>query len=518
MARTNARRTDMSSSTVRTIAALAFSVGAVVSMIAYLVPPGSFPVGFDVFRSMWLAREYATSGMPSSIAWAAHTGLDERFADQQLGFDLLLALLCGKDIDNDSVPPLLYCITAVRLSMLWLAARWLCPKLSPLWILALPALSQVCLFRMTTLLSLSLASIFLYLLVAANARRSRGMKCSPWWLSLSAMGFGYCHGAFALVLFVFFVGICGARIEGRPMRSSLLDAQYVILGLLVAAIARPDFPDIVDVLFDLNLGNLVSNSTGELLIRPTELYPLLLDDLLRTEWTFLLGLAVLAFSAWRSRASARWSVILPALAMAVAAFASRRMFEIAAPLLWMAIATALGGAMRALVAISLFFVACVWHLPTADRGAEQNRIRDVAPAADWIAARANAGDVVFVTDFGASSPLAWHTRKSDLRFTGAIDPVFMWSRDPQAWHDYLLVKTCEAEQPLHIIERRFNARFIAFVLGDTAPGLPLGATASHIRKAIGDEVRQGRRVDAFVARPDCPRDASNWVVFDLCPP
>src|SRR5688572_23401443 len=74
-------------------------LAALLGLAAWLVPWASHPVGFDVFRSLLIARTWAEQGFPSTLPAAAFTGLDDRFADQQLTFDWLLAL-CGGHADS----------------------------------------------------------------------------------------------------------------------------------------------------------------------------------------------------------------------------------------------------------------------------------------------------------------------------------------------------------------------------------------------------------------------------------
>ena len=83
-------------------------LGALLGLAAWLVPWQSYPVGFDVFRTLLVARTWAEQGFPASLPAAAFTGLDHTFADQQLAFDGLLALCGGRGLDTGLVPPALW--------------------------------------------------------------------------------------------------------------------------------------------------------------------------------------------------------------------------------------------------------------------------------------------------------------------------------------------------------------------------------------------------------------------------
>ncbi len=496
---------------------LLVSVGALTGLCAWLVPWGSFPVGYDVFRSLWIARTWAERGFPASLPPAAFTGLDRHFGDQQLAFDGLLALVGGRDLDLAWVPPLLWGVVIVQATSWWAAARALRRDASPWWILLLPALSQAWLFRCTTLRTMLLSSTFLYLLLVLVAVRGRGGALRPWWLALAAAGFCYCHGAVLLVPWLWCLAAIGVRIERGVGSLPWRDGPWLLVGMLVAGIARPDFPANLRVWFDLNLGTPWAIATGDLAVRPTELLPLPLADLLATEWTFLLATGWLLVLLLRRGRAACWAVAIPALFFAVAALLSRRMFELAAPLLLLALVANWRGTLSFAGAAAGFALAGFVHAPLAAAGAEANRMRELLPVSRWLRQRARPCDLVFVTDWGASSPLAWFTRDSGLRFSGAIDPVFLWSEDPAASRDWQAIKAARVAEPLQLVRQRFGARFVAFPLGDAAAGAPAGTTANSLRQAMGRELAAGRPVEAFVLDPERPQDPRNWVVIDLAP-
>ncbi|MCK5941247.1 MAG: hypothetical protein KAI24_04685 [Planctomycetes bacterium] len=496
---------------------LLIGAGALIALMVYLVPAASHPVGYDVFRSLWIARTWAESGFPDAMPSAAFTGLEHHFGDQQLGFDWLVALVGGSDLDESVVPPMIWALVGLQGVALWLAARALRRDASPLWMLLLPAVSQTWMFRCTTLRTMLLSSSLVLLVIVVATLRAQRAKVRPHWLLLATAAFGYCHGAVVLPIVLWSLSAIGARLANGPGGLPWRDGPWVLLGVIVSGVVRPDFPANLRVWADLNLGTPWAALQGELEVRPFELLPLGVGDLLATEWTFLLGGAACVWLAVTARDRRRWPLLLPTMFMIVAALLSRRMMELATPMIVLYLAVTWRGGLRWWAAAALFALGVVVHVPTARAGAEANRIRELVPVADWLCARARPGDLVFVTDWGVSSPLTWYTRGHELRFTGMIDPVFMWSHHPELWQAWQQVKLVEAADPFDIVRHRFGARFVAFSIADAPAHLPPGSTANSLREALAREVAAGHPVEAFVVYPDRPADPANWVVVDLAP-
>src|SRR5262245_57744924 len=211
------------------VAGLLVSVGAVMALSVWLVPPGSYPVGYDVFRSLRIARSWATAGFPSTLPDAAFTGLDDHFADQQLGFDALLTVCCGADIDGRCVPALVWMLVVAQALMIWIAARWLRPGVTPAWLLLLPSLSQAWLFRSTALRTMLLCAGFVILLLGVAALRARGRGRAAW-LAVPAAAFAYCHGAVVLPLVLWCVAALGTRLDRGAGRLPWRDGAWVLGG------------------------------------------------------------------------------------------------------------------------------------------------------------------------------------------------------------------------------------------------------------------------------------------------
>ncbi|MGE3174461.1 MAG: hypothetical protein AB7O97_17655 [Planctomycetota bacterium] len=490
---------------------------ALVGLFSVLVPWGSYPVGFDVFRSLLIAWTWANEGFPQLLPMAGHTGLDVHFADQQLGLDALLRVLGGRAVGPGLVPPLLWGLVAVQGLALWWAVRLLRPDASAWWILLLPLVSQAWMFRCTTLRAMLLAVPLLVLLLAVTTARARGAAVRPWPLAVCTGLFAYCHGAVEVPVLLWALGAAGARFEGG--RLPWRDGAWVLGGLLVAAFARPDFPHNLWLWNVLNLGLLRAKLDPSMQVLPSELQPLAVSDLLATEWTFLLAAALAVVLSLRAgqRGRPAWSALLPVLLLVLAAVLSRRMLEMAAPAVLWAIAVHWRWRLPVGVAVAGFAAACWVHAPLASAGAEVNRVHELQTIGEWLAGRARLGDRVFVTDWGASSPLAWHTRARRLRFSGAVDPVYMWAHDPALWAEWQDVKLARAEDPLRIVRDRFGARFLVFAVADAAAGAAPGTTANALRRALGAAAERGVTFawhHVYVDDPDHPRD---WIAVDFGP-
>lgn len=489
-------------------------LAALLVLTVALVPWDSYPVGFDVFRSLLIARTWAEQGFPATLPQAAFTGLDQHFADQQLALDGLLALLGGKDLGTGLVPPVLWLLFVLQGVAIWLGLRLVKPGQTPAWVILLPAISQAWLFRNTTLRALMLGNPCLVLLLAVCAARARGSATRPWWLLLCTAGFCYAHGAVELPPLLWLLGAVGTWLERGRRSFPWRDGLWVLGGLLLAALLRPDFPHNLQLWRVLNLGLLEAKGSGAVRVLPTELLPLSLGDLLRTEWTFLLAVAALALHGLLTK-ERRWSLLLPAALLVLAALTSRRLLELATPTLLLTLAATLPWRPRLWQAALLATIGCAAHVPLALEGGEDNRVPELQGVAQWLQGRSKPGDLVFVTDWGASSPLAFYTMGSGLRFSGMIDPVYMWAAEPELWQQWQAIKEAQVDDPIAVMRERFGARFLVFNIADSVPDQPPGTTANKIRSAMAVARKQGQIVAVFASYPDQPTNPRNWIAVEL---
>jgi hypothetical protein len=505
----------------RAVAIGACGLAVLLGLAAWLVPWGSYPVGFDVFRSLLVARAWAQDGFPQALPQFAFTGLDQQFADPQLAFDALLALCGGSQLDTGLVAPMIWTLVVLQGAVFWGCLRLLRPEQTPAWILLLPVVSEVWLFRCTELRSMQLAILFLLPLVAVTAARARGgqqrsRRPHAAWLCLCTAGYAYSHAAVEVPLLLWLLGAIGARLENGRGSFPWRDGGCILAGLAAAAVLRPDFPANLRLWTVANGGLVLAKILGTVRVLPAELLPLHPADLIAVEWPFLLLAGCAIGSAVRAREGRRWSLLLPAALLVAGALSSRRMFEMAAPALLLALAAGCRWRPHVALAAALCALGCWIHVPRAAAGAAGNRVPELQQVADWLRGRARPGDLVFVTDWAASSALGFFLQDRGVRFSGGIDPVLMWAARPDLWREWEAVKEARAADPIATARERFGARFLVFSIADAPAGLPPGTTANAIEKAMGPAKAKGQIVEPiFAVHPDRLGDPRNWMALEL---
>ncbi len=485
---------------------VAACLAALAAVLIYLVPWGSTPVGWDVWWNLLVAQTWAADGFPSAMPQAGFTVLAEQYGDRQLAFHGLLALIGGADLGPSMVPPVVWGLVMLNGIALLLSLRLLGLRATPLWLLLLPALSASWLFRATALRDMLLGSVFLLPLVATLAARASGRSVRPAWLVLLAAGFTYSHGAVVLPLVLAALSALGTLLDQRRWS---LDMLYVLLGTALACVLRPDFPHNLGLLATLNFDMPMANLRGEIGMVPVEFLPLAFKELLRRETPLLLAMSFCAVTLIRRRSDRYLSLALPIAFLALAALLSQRFLELAAPLVLMLLVCLRRGSLpKSWLLLAL--VVLPWQISSADRDAQGNRNPALSEVGAYLKQRARPGDMVFVTDWALSSPLAWYTRGSGLRFTGVIDPILMFDHDPEIWRDWLAIKTGADEDPIATVRERFGARFLVFSASDGA--------GDYLKLAVGAAMQTGLQPEMFLTPfPELPKDARNWVVFDLQP-
>ncbi len=458
---------------------LALAIFGCLGIFVYLAPLGSWPVGFDVWWNLHIARMFAESGIPAAVPEAGFTQLARSFADRQLGFHGLLALIGGARLGPAAVPPFVWGLATLQVVVVFFCARLANRRVSALWLFLLPALSSTWLFRLTALRDMALAVLPLLALLTLLGLPDPAGRRRKFAIAGLAAFFGYVHGAFALPLGLGLVVRVGHRLAGGALRLGAL--VPVLAGLTVALVVRPDFPANLELLCTLNVRMPLGVFSGALQITPTEFAAPGLGLLLRSSLPALIAAGVLVGLALCRRAA--WPFVLPAVAVSVGAVFGSRLFELAVPLLVIALAASAGSRrpwIEALVAVALLF----HMLPTARQSVRANRFPELAQVGDWLRDRARPGDVVFVTGWGMTSPLAWATRGLQLRFTGVTDPSLMWAESPTDFDAWWRIKSAQDPDPIGTLRRHFRARFVVFVAGDAAPGHPAGETQRYLLAAI----------------------------------
>jgi hypothetical protein len=480
---------------MKTAGLLLLALAALLGAFVWLVPAGSFPVGFDVFWNVHVAKTWAESGFPEATPEAAFTTFAEHFVDRQIAFTGLIALAGGAELDLSLVPPLIWLLAALQALVLFACLRALRPGASPLWLLLLPALSFTWTFRNCALRDMNLAVNAILGVVTVAVLRARGRRVPAFVLFLCGVAFGFSH---AFLLLPFTLGtlvVLGARRNAR-------DVLWLLAGLVLPLFLKPDFPHCLQTAWVWNLRFPFLTVTGSL-IAPSEFSPYPLADLLRWNTPFLLALGAFVYCIATKRIDAALAV--PVLAMCAAAFYWRRFFEVATPLLILALADARRGRFPLLV-LALAALAWPWHLHEAQRSTQVNRQTDLVAVADWVIEHGQRGDVVFVTDWALTSPLCWFTRGSGLAFTGVNDVSPMWAASPQRSDQWHAIKRAQDPDPLRTITVDFRARLLVQDIADTSPGQPAGATAEYLWQALARAEQRGWRIlSAQIGRWRCYR-------------
>ena len=540
----------------------------------WLVPPGSVPVGFDAWWSLFLGKTLASQGFPSSIPAAGWTPYAEHFADKHLLLSGLLALAYGKDLGPEHAAPLIWGLVLLQALGLFWALRILRPTASPLWLLLLPALSSTWVFRSTALRDLPLALAFLAPLLASlvqdaqdakgdihspppgsagnakgdshvlpsssavdakedskakrdtpslpsaqdtkedthslpsapeakgdveakgnsakgdakgdthawipgsgagHPRAPEGGRAPRWRTFLLSLAYCYSHGAWLLPLLCAVLVGLGARLQRGKFAFRPLG--LLLLAWIPALLLRPDFPANLKLLGLMNFGMPWAILQGELRVVPTEFLPYSLGDLLR--WNAPLLLAGLALPLLAKARRLPLSLLLPILFVLLGLACA-----------WRPRLSALRPGLPALQprlpawTLALLLPLGWLQVRAARPSVEANRFPALQEVATWLRANGRPGEVVWVSDWGLSSPLIYGTVGTGLVFTGVMDPTLMWGEAPGAWRAWQEVKLGLSEDPLETLRRAFHPRFLILPVREAPPGQAAGSTAARLYEGL----------------------------------
>ncbi len=466
-------------------------------VFVWLVPFGSTPVGFDAWWTLFMGKTLAGQGFPATIPAAGWTMYAEAFADKHLLLSGLVALLGGKDLGPDLVAPLVWgLVLAQALGLFW-ALRILVPGASPLWLLLLPALSSTWVFRSTALRDLPLALAFFAPLLASLVRDAakRDTHVSPepspgsagpgagrgpvWRTPLLSLAFCYSHGAWLLPLLCALLVGLGARLQRGEF--ALRPLGLLLVAWIPALLLRPDFPANLRLLGLMNFGMPWAILRGEMQVIPTEFLPYSLADLLYWNAPLLLGALALVPLARARRIPL--ALLLPILFVLLSGLASRRLLEVATPLIVLGLAMAWKPKIPAWT-LGLLLPLGFIQVQNALSSTQANRFPALQEVAAWLSTNGQPGDVAWVSDWGLSSPLIYGTAGKGLVFTGVMDPTLMWAQDPSAWAAWQAVKLGRSKDPLGLLGRTFHPRFLVLPLREAAPGQEPGSTAAALYRGL----------------------------------
>lgn len=463
-----------------------------------LLPAGSFPIGWDVFWNLHVARTIAESGFPERIPQGAFTQFARDYADRQWLFHLVLAAVGGRELGPQHVPGLCQAFAAAKVVVVLLCAlRLTGTRLIGSPALLLAGLSATALFRATALRDMLLAILPLLVLVASMARvDERARPGDRVCIFAATLVFTLAHGAVALPIAVGVLCCLGRRLDGRGYGWRTL--LPLLAGILVGACARPNPLGSLELLFTLNVVMPWAAATGALPIQPTEFAALPFGQLLSGSWPlFALGGVCLAVACRQRR---WWRLVLPAAALTAGSVFGARLVELAVPCTVLAalVQTAdvrwrLPWLVELVTAVTAFGLA-VLAADRAQPSLDANRFVVLEDVARELKRRARPDDVVFVADWGVTSPLTFFTRDVPLRFTGVTDPVLMLREAPEAFAAWWRIRSARDAQAAQTMRRVFDARFAVVGFADHQPGSPVGATAVRIWQSFGELERAGTAI------------------------
>ncbi|MCB9918824.1 MAG: hypothetical protein H6832_10525 [Planctomycetes bacterium] len=486
---------------LRHVAAACVAFGVTACVFLVIAPPGSFPVGWDVWWNLHIARSFAEHGFPEAVVQGGFTQLARDYADRQWLFHVVLATFGGPQIGPEHVPWFVLAFGMVLVAVVLVVARSLgSPRVPVVAVLLLWGLSSSSLFRATALRDMLLAVLPLLALTCALARGSaadrRREVYTRLWVFAAGLLFTWSHGAPALLVVLFVVVTVGRRLDGLPIAA--MRVVPLLVGIVAGIVLRPNPRGTIELLWTLNVEMPWKAFTGELPIQPAEFAAQPIGALLRASWPLFVVCALSCAAAVRQKRP--WRLVLPATLLTVGSIFGARLIELAVPFTVLAVLVQLGESRWVLhrwfdfVAAPFTVVLCALAAWGARASLEANRFVALEQVAANLRERARPGDVVFVTDWAVTSPLAFWTRSTPLRFTGVTDPVLMLHEAPEHFAAWWEIKAARDPRPAATMRDVFGARFAVVGFGDRAPGRPLGETAVRIWHGFGELEKAGVKV------------------------
>jgi hypothetical protein len=428
--------------------------------------------GVDVYYHLAVAREMLAAGPLQSFPWTPYSLFAEQFADKEFLFHVLLMPLAGLDVVSAGQLGALLAqvaVVAVFAAILW---QWRTP-LAPALLLGLCAIGPALAVRLSMCRPHTWTIAFSLLVLALlSARRPR-----PFALFVCACLHGLTHSGGWLS--VAFAGLFAATalfgLEGRKRQLDWKPVAATAAGWLLGQLLHPNFPANFEILWLQNVVvPLTAGSAGGTALSAAlgaELMPssgaVVLANLPALALLAATGLALVTRPALRERRTlTAWlaAVIFTLLAV----FVMRRMWELAGPLSLLCAAAILARAATRQGTSRLHSRGLQLGLAAALLlGAVNTQhhaslwITDTEPPvamSRWLNRNADAGDFVYSAQWGDSAPLLWFAPK--LRSLVALDPTFLYARDPEIFLAYAATVTGDDPDPIGTILDLFEARWL----------------------------------------------------------
>jgi hypothetical protein len=416
----------------------------------------------DGYYHIKMAYLMRVEGLKPAFPWLPLTILNEReFYDHHFLFHVALIPFTFGDLRLGAKWAAVTFSSLAFLVIWWLLRREGVPY-SWVWSLALLAISEAFLFRMsiTRAQSLSLAVLALGLHWMLQGK----------WPSLAILAFVYVwmYDAFPLLAaLAFLYGLSAWMTESRPeFRPLLFVLGGTLAGLLINVyfpqnlifIYRHLLPKLTDATavsvgnewFPYDTGQLLRNSAGALILFASGIVALGLrnERMDRGTATALLGSLLFGWMLFQAR---RFIEYFPAFALIFAALTWSpllKRLQLQSPTKWV----------PALLTVAML-TGMSFTYPAAResiRSAKSYQLYFLA--SKWLEANTAPGERVFQTDWDDFPRLFFYNTHNT--YLVGLDPTYMQLYDPALYDLWVKVTQGQVEKPSDVIRQRFGARFV----------------------------------------------------------
>jgi hypothetical protein len=454
-----------------------------VAMLAYVqwgTPALADNDGYYHMKMGWLIRQF---GLKPSFIWLPLSILSPtQFYNHHMLYQVYLGLFAG-----DGSPQAMIlgakAASVIMPSLAFVAIWWLLRgqnvPWAPLWALALCAISDAFLYRMSQPRAQSLALLIMALALHALLQRR--------YMLLLPLGFVFvwAYDAFPLIMVLAVAYAAAALLTERELAWRAL--LYPALGVGLGLILNPYFPS--NISFILNhIAPKVSDPTTTSV--GNEWYPYQTWTLAENSGGALVAwLAGIFAISWRGRRfdRAQLTAFFLSLIFGYLLFKSRRFIEYFPPfaLIFAALSvgpllrdpqlgarvatwlqTRLGRVLVPIALTGLILAMAVITLPKARAEMAQSKPGETyAAASEWLATHTPSGSMIFQTDWDDFPRLFFYN--SSNTYTAGLDPTYQELYDAELYQRWVDVTRGKVHHPSTLISDRFGTTYVISDLSHT---------------------------------------------------
>lgn len=405
----------------------------------------------------------------------------DRYFDKEWGFHVLLIPLLQLFGKIDGMRAAVIACNAILVPCLWLAFRAARVRNPLWWVIAIPF--SVYEFYWVRLLQcrphvLSIALLFLCLSLTIT-RRGFALTIGSALYALCYTGHWQLLGLTLCFDLLFAVLDDNGRLRQQWYRGVPMSC-FAVAGTVLGELIHPHFPNNVRGLVIQNIMALGAywQDTAEIASsKPAEFNSLGSVQFLFTFATILLALAAIIGHTLARRAAWNRNLYLWLTYTLIYLFMtilSGRFLEYLAPVALLLIAsyyeqTDLGGWLRTRSRIRFALIAAFVLYAAGGLGKcyvrqdQQRRIQQAdkplyADAAAWLAQHLAPGEIVYTAGWDDAPPLFFGAPR--LRFIVFMDPMFMYARSPDKFHQWHIISHGLASDPVSLIQSQFHSRVV----------------------------------------------------------